>query len=136
MKYILLLMVLWWNFPIAYSQVDLSLSLELVNPNGKVDRSSYFLARLKNSDDSLSLFIGHTGKMGIASYDVQASFVRMYWKKKDGSVSHSSRHYFFDFGDKNHVLINPASEYLVKLPLFISPIDNYRGVLPPAKKVF
>lgn len=127
MKHIFIFLVLIWDISSCFAQENFTLSLELVKPSGKIDRKSYFLAKLKNHNDSLSIFVAYK----VFPEYLPSSYFKVVYDKVGESESISERKYFFYNDNKKYILINPSSEYQVKLPVFeyIDPIGQ-SGILP------
>lgn len=113
MKRISILLLLLGSIFVSNAQDYFSLSLELVRPSGKLE-DAYFLAKLKNHNDSLSFFIDSGGSV---MKNLRYSYFKVIYDI-GGIESGSNRKSFFDYGYKRYFLINPSVEYQVKLPLF------------------
>lgn len=127
MKRIFIFLVLIWGISPGFAQENFTLSLELVKSSGKIDRESYFLARLKNKNDSLSIFVAYK----VFPEYLPSSYFKVIYDKAGESESTSERKYFFYNDNKKYVLLSPSSEYQVKLPVFeyIDPMGQ-SGILP------
>ena len=109
------------------AQEPWSLKLELVNPTGKLDDRSYFLATLKNESDTVSYWIqkivprpdnkGYHSTL-FSIYDVGSDTCKY------------RRDCFFDFSDTLCYLIEPKEELKVRLYLCVSPVELLNGVMP------
>lgn len=106
---------------------QLSLSLELVKPNGRLDHDVYFLARLKNLNDSLTM-------VTVSSEWKLYTQMESYYQNTEGKEYSSNPRTFFDFETQRVIKIKPSDEYIAKFPLFTSPtLNEGNGLLPPAK---
>ncbi|MDE5611125.1 MAG: hypothetical protein K2I90_03800 [Odoribacter sp.] len=107
----------------------LSLSLELVKPNGKLDRDAYFLARLKNLNDSLAM-------LTVSSQWRLHTRMEAYCQEVGGKEYGSNPRTFFDFEAQGVIKIKASGEYVAKFPLFrSSTLDEGNGLLPSARRV-
>lgn len=133
MKYIFIFLILIECISSCFGQENLTLSLELVNPSGKIDRKSYFLARLKNHNDSLNISVVYGGD-GYFSY-LRCSYFKVIYDVTGKSEYMTNKKPFFNYEGKYHISIDPSSEYQAKLPLFEF-IDSNGGnsVLPLSSK--
>lgn len=133
MKRIFIFLVLIWGISPGFAQEYLTLSLELVKPSGKIDRTSYFLARLKNHNDSLNIFVVYGGD-GYLNY-LRCSYFKAIYDITGKSEYMTNRKPFFNYEGKYHISINPSSEYQAKLPLFqFIDSNGGNGILPLSSK--
>lgn len=132
MKCIFVFLVLIWSISECFAQENFSLSLELIKPSGKIDGKSYFLARLKNHNDSLNMFVAYKKFPEFLPY----SYFKAIYDIIGEPEYTTDRKPFFENGDKKYVLIGPSSEYQIKLPLFQT-IDAMggSGLLPLSSKI-
>ena len=126
MKKIVILLLLLGSFLNGFSQDNFTLTFELVKPSGKIDNEAYFLARLKNNNDSLSMLVGLKG----FKFMPEASYFRVVYDKIGEPEYSSDEKPFFDFYDKRYVLIGPASEYQVRCDLYLPFREHGNGILP------
>ena len=103
------------------AQEPWSLKLELVNPTGKLDDRSYFLATLKNESDTTEYIV-----MRRPSY--HSTLCAIYETVDD--TCQFEHECFFDFNVQSVYFIKPHEEFKVKLHLCISPVEFINGVLP------
>lgn len=131
MKHFIIVVLFCLTANLIFAQDNFTLSLELVRPTGKIDSSSYFVAKLQNHNDSLSYFVDIFSD---AYYHTQKhSFLRIIHEEL-GSEQIGHEQPFFWFGDKNYIVIRPDSTWKVKLPLFMPLVGIGNGVLPQVEK--
>lgn len=95
------------SLSLAQTQQDtISLTLEMVNPNGVIDEDTYFKATLKNETSDFRfiltgsyLFYEYFDWMGKMSVEIEC---------KDGTVKRSYQKPMFCFEDKKVLLIEPG----------------------------
>ena len=109
------------------AQEPWSLKLELVNPTGKLDDRSYFLATLKNESDTVSYWVKKT----VLRPD-NKGFHSTLWSIYDlgGDTCQFRCECFFDFSDTLVYFIKPKEELKVRLYLCVSPVEFLNGVMP------
>lgn len=126
-------MVLIGYITSCFAQENLTLSLQLVKPSGRIDRTSYFLARLNNHNDSLNIFVVYGGD-GYLSY-LRCSYFKVIYDRTGKSEYITNRKPFFNYEGKYHISIDPSSEYQAKLPLFeFIDSNGGNGILPLSSK--
>ena len=98
-----------------------SLKLDLVNPTGKLDNQSYFMATLKNESDTIYYIVMR-----------RPSEHSVLWAIYDtaNDTCQFRRECFFDFNIKSVYTIKPHEELKIRLHLSISPVEFLNGVLP------
>ena len=109
------------------AQEPWSLKLELVNPTGKLDNRSYFLATLKNESDMVSYWI-----QKIVPRPDNKGYHSTLFSIYDlgGDTCQFRDACFFDFNDTLCYLIEPKEELKVRLYLCASPVELLNGVMP------
>ena len=109
------------------AQEPWSLKLELVNPTGKLDNRSYFLATLKNESDTVSYCV-----VKAVSRPDNKGFHSTLWSIYDlgGDTCQFRCECFFDFSDTLVYFIKPKEELKVRLYLCVSPVEFLNGVMP------
>ena len=103
------------------AQEPWSLKLELVNPTGKLDDRSYFLATLKNESDTTDYIVMRRPS--------DHSILCAIYETVDDTCQFR-RECFFDFKVQSVYFIKPHEEFKVKLYLCINPVEFINGVLP------
>lgn len=130
-RILIILFLIWWSTSGSYAQDNFTLSLELVKLSGKIDSKSYFLARLKNHNDSLSFFVGYRlGGYQRGNYD--QSYMKIIFDRIGEPEYTSNKKAFFGRDDEKAVLTKPLSEFQVKLSLFepLNALGDGYGILP------
>lgn len=114
----------------------LSLSLELVNPNGCIDEQSYFRAALKNRDKKAAIVVGWQRNEKDLGGHPNRSYQIQEFEIKDGTKKESSRLAFFPYKYENQsaLKILPQSFITIEIPLLGETAPaKYFGVLPTKK---
>ena len=107
------------------AQEPWSLKLELVNPTGKLDDRSYFLATLKNESDTTEYIVSRSP----SNHSILCAIYETVDETVDDTCQFR-RECFFDFKVQSVYFIKPHEEFKVKLHLCISPVEFINGVLP------
>ena len=107
------------------AQEPWSLKLELVNPTGKLDDRSYFLATLKNESDTTEYIVSRSP----SNHSILCAIYETVDETVDDTCQFR-RECFFDFKTQLVYFIKPHEEFKVKLHLCISPVEFINGVLP------
>lgn len=134
MKYILIFLLSVGYIVPCFAQENFTLTLELVKPSGKIDENSYFLARLKNQNDSLNVHVVYGGD-GYRRY-LRCSYFKAIYDIAGEGESITDRKPFFGCDGIYNISIPPSSEYKTVLPLFkfIDLINGGNGILPLSSK--
>ena len=107
------------------AQEPWSLKLELVNPTGKLDDRSYFLATLKNESDTKEYIVSRSP----SNHSILCAIYETVDETVDDTCQFR-RECFFDFKVQSVYFIKPHEEFKVKLYLCINPVEFINGVLP------
>lgn len=134
MKYVFTILFLIIRVLYCNAQESWSLELKLIRPTGKWDDKSYFIATLKNENDTAIYLINKFASAEDGSIKIgNHSVLNVIFEGNEKFVPFK-RYCFFDFNASLVYVLKPGEKLQIKLPLFVNPSESINGILPNTEK--